>query len=268
MKLLHKNELSPSPLMPVLFVGHGSPMNAIEDNEFSQTWQQLGTSLPRPQAILCVSAHWETRGTYLTAMPNPKTIHDFGGFPRKLFEVQYPAPGMPELATEIKENATTNIGLDRSEWGFDHGAWSVMRHIYPKADIPMLQLSIDHFQRPEYHYALAKEFAFLRSRGVLIVGSGNIVHNLRQVNWQDENASYDWALEVRDKVNTAILDGNHQSIIDFQHQGAAFQQAIPTAEHYIPLLYALGLQTKADKVSLFNDKIVMGSLSMTGVMIG
>jgi 4,5-DOPA dioxygenase extradiol len=160
MKLLHKNELSPSPLMPVLFVGHGSPMNAIEDNEFSQTWQQLGTSLPRPQAILCVSAHWETRGTYLTAMPNPKTIHDFGGFPRELFEVQYPAPGMPELATEIKENATTNIGLDRSEWGFDHGAWSVMRHIYPKADIPMLQLSIDHFQQPEYHYALEKNLLF------------------------------------------------------------------------------------------------------------
>ena len=202
MNLLHKNELSPSPLMPVLFVGHGSPMNAIEDNEFSQTWQQLGASLPRPQAILCVSAHWETRGTYLTAMPNPKTIHDFGGFPRELFEVQYPAPGMPELATEIRENATTDIGLDRSEWGFDHGAWSVMRHIYPKADIPMLQLSIDHFQQPEYHYALAKELAFLRSRGVLIVGSGNIVHNLRRVNWQDENASFDWALEVRDKVNT------------------------------------------------------------------
>ena len=184
MNLLHKNELSPSPLMPVLFVGHGSPMNAIEDNEFSQTWQQLGASLPRPQAILCVSAHWETRGTYLTAMPNPRTIHDFGGFPRELFEVQYPAAGMPELATEIKEHAKTDIGLDHSEWGFDHGAWSVMRHIYPKADIPMLQLSIDHFQQPEYHYALAKELAFLRSRGVLIVGSGNIVHNLRQVNWQ------------------------------------------------------------------------------------
>ncbi|MCE5331663.1 MAG: 4,5-DOPA dioxygenase extradiol [Bacteroidales bacterium] len=262
------NRLNPSPIMPVLFVGHGSPMNAIEENEFTATWRSLGEALPRPQAILCVSAHWETRGTHLTAMPEPKTIHDFGGFPRELFEVQYPAPGDPQLASDVQQNIRkTQVGLDYSEWGFDHGAWSVVKHLYPQADIPMIEMSIDHFQKPEYHYELAKELAFLRSRGVLIVGSGNIVHNLREVNWRNENTAYDWAQETSEKVKQRIIDNNHRDLIDFKNQGTAFQRAIPTAEHYIPLLYALSLQTQSDTVSFFNDKIVMGSLSMTGVLI-
>ncbi len=262
------NGLNPSPIMPVLFVGHGSPMNAIEENEFTTTWRNLGETLPRPQAILCVSAHWETRGTHLTAMPEPKTIHDFGGFPRELFEVQYPAPGDPQLASDVRQNIkNTQVGLDRSEWGFDHGAWTVVKHLYPQADVPMIEMSIDHFQKPEYHYELARELAFLRSRGVLVVGSGNIVHNLREVNWHDENAAYDWAQETNEKVKQAIIDNNHKDLIDFKNQGAAFQRAISTAEHYIPLLYALGLQTKSDTISFFNDKIIMGSLSMMGVLI-
>ncbi len=263
-----KNSLTPSPLMPVLFVGHGNPMNAIEQNEFTQTWQILGESIPRPQAILCISAHWETRGTSLTAMPFPKTIHDFGGFPEQLYQVNYPAPGNPELANSLKKQInSTEIKLDTTDWGFDHGAWSVIKHIYPKADIPMIQMSIDHYQSPEYHYQLAKELLYLRSRGVLIVGSGNIVHNLRELNWRDENAKHAWAIEAQEKVNQAILDGNHQLLIDYKKQASAFQMAIPTPEHFIPLLYALGVQTKTDRVSLFNDKIFMGSLSMTGVLI-
>lgn len=260
-------ELRSSEPMPVLFVGHGSPMNAIEENEFTESWKQLGETMPKPQAILCISAHWETRGTYLTAMDKPRTIHDFGGFPKPLYEVEYPAAGFPELAASISQDVA-NVGLDRQEWGFDHGSWSVIRHIYPEANIPMLELSIDHFMKPERHYELAQELAYLRSKGVLIVGSGNIVHNLREVNWYDENAEADWALEVREKVNTAILNQDHQFLIDFRKQNSAFQRAIPTAEHYLPMLYALALQTPKDQVRLFNDKIVMGSLSMTGIYIG
>lgn len=255
--------------MPVLFVGHGNPMNAIEQNEFTDSWTKIGSSLPIPTAVLCISAHWETRGTYLTSMPQPRTIHDFGGFPRELFEVQYSAPGNPELAKEIKQSIIQqNVELDNKEWGLDHGAWSVIKHIYPNAEIPVVQLSIDHNQPPAYHYLLAKQLAFLRSKGVLIIGSGNIVHNLRNVDWQLPESGYDWALEANEKMKTYISDGNHQQLIDFRKQGKAFDMAIPTAEHYIPLLYALSLQTKLDEITFFNDKLMMGSLSMTSVMIG
>jgi len=268
MILTHKNSFLPTPLMPVLFVGHGNPMNAIEQNEFTQTWKHLGESIPRPQTILCISAHWETRGTCLTAMASPKTIHDFGGFPEQLNQVIYAAPGNPDLANDIKMHIQQpEIKLDFTDWGFDHGAWSVIKHIYPKANIPLIQMSIDCFQKPEYHYQLAKELLYLRSRGVLIIGSGNIVHNLREVNWSDVNAKYAWAIEAQEKVNQAILDGNHQLLLDYKKQGSALQLAIPSSEHFIPLIYALGLQCKTDKVSLFNEKILMGSLSMNGVMI-
>ncbi|HRZ98187.1 MAG TPA: 4,5-DOPA dioxygenase extradiol [Paludibacter sp.] len=254
--------------MPVLFVGHGNPMNAISENEFTKTWQQLGKTLPRPRAILCISAHWETRGTRLTAMAKPKTIHDFGGFPRELYEFEYPAPGEPRLATELQNQLTKcPIHLDLNDWGYDHGAWSVIKHIYPEADIPMIEMSIDYTQKPEYHYQLANELAFLLTRGILILGSGNIVHNLREVNWRDENAAYDWATETNEKVKQAISDTDHQALIDFRNQNSAFQKSVPTAEHYIPLLYALGLQSKTDSIRFFNDKIVMGSLSMTGLLI-
>jgi len=257
--------------MPVLFLGHGSPMNAIEENEFVTGWRSIGKTLPKPTAILCVSAHWETKGTFVTAMEKPMTIHDFGGFPKALFDVQYPAPGSPKLAKETKSIVTkTAVGLDE-KWGLDHGAWSVIKHLYPKADVPVIQMSLDYYQTPQYHYELAKELASLRNKGVLIIGSGNIVHNLGMVAWDKLNADnygYDWAVEASEKMKKYILDGNHKELIDYKSQGKAFNLAIPTPEHYLPLLYMLALKEENEKLSLFNDKIVGGSLSMISLKIG
>ncbi len=256
--------------MPVLFLGHGSPMNAIEENEFVTGFRNVGSRIPKPSAILCVSAHWETRGTFVTGMEHPMTIHDFGGFPKSLFDVQYPAPGSPELAKETKAIVKkTDVGLDE-KWGLDHGAWSVIKHLYPNADVPVIQLSLDYYQTPQYHYELAKELVSLRKRGVLIIGSGNMVHNLRMVAWDKldtDNYGYDWALEASDKMKKFILSGDHQQLINFQSQGKAFDLAIPTPEHYLPLLYALALKEGNEKVSLFNDKAVGGSLTMTSLKI-
>ena len=257
--------------MPVLFIGHGSPMNAIEENEFTAGFRKLGSEVPRPQAILCISAHWETRGTQVTAMEHPPTIHDFGGFPKALFDVQYPAPGSPELAAETKRLVTgTEVALDH-QWGLDHGAWSVVKHIYPHADVPIIEMSLDQRLRPEQHYALAQQIASLRDRGVLVIGSGNMVHNLRKVAWDKLNTdgyAFDWALEARAKMNGFILNGDHRALVDYHAQGSAFELAIPTPEHYLPLLYALALKQKGEEVSLFNDKAVGGSLTMTSVKIG
>ena len=256
--------------MPVLFLGHGSPMNAIEENEFVSTFRKLGQELIRPNAILCISAHWETNGTYVTTMQNPRTIHDFGGFPQALFDVQYPAPGSPELATETKHIINkTAVGLD-DKWGLDHGAWSVIKHLYPKADIPVIQMSIDYTKSAKYHYELAKEINSLRNKGVLIIGSGNMVHNLRKVAWDrlNEEFAYSWTFEANEKMKSFILNGDHQSLIDFKSQGKAFDLAIPTPEHYMPLLYALALKEENETIELFNDKPVGGSLSMTSVKIG
>lgn len=256
--------------MPVLFLGHGSPMNAIEENEFVSTFRKLGQELIRPNAILCISAHWETNGTYVTTMQNPRTIHDFGGFPQALFDVQYPAPGSPELATETKHIISkTAVGLD-DKWGLDHGAWSVIKHLYPKADIPVIQMSIDYTKSAKYHYELAKEINSLRNKGVLIIGSGNMVHNLRKVAWDrlNEEFAYSWTFEANEKMKSFILNGDHQSLIDFRSQGKAFDLAIPTPEHYMPLLYALALKEENETIELFNDKPVGGSLSMTSVKIG
>lgn len=256
--------------MPVLFVGHGSPMNAIEENEFVEGWRAVGRTLPRPSAILCVSAHWETRGTLVTGDPHPRTIHDFGGFPKELYAVQYPAPGSPELAAETRRAITsTDVGLD-SAWGLDHGCWSVLKHLYPDADVPVVQLSLDHMQTPEYHYELARELAPLRDRGVLIVGSGNMVHNLGLVAWdkmQEPGYGYAWALEASEKMKQFIRSGDHRQLIRYSSQGKAFALAIPTPEHYLPMLYALALQGKHDTVTLFNDRAVMGSLTMTSFRI-
>jgi 4,5-DOPA dioxygenase extradiol len=255
--------------MPVLFLGHGSPMNAIEENEFVAGFRNVGKEIPRPQAILCVSAHWETRGTFVTAMESPKTIHDFGGFPKALFDVQYPAPGSPELAKETKSLVTkTAVHLD-DKWGLDHGAWSVIKHLYPNADVPVIQLSLDYTQTPQYHYELAKELASLREKGVLIIASGNMVHNLRMVSWNrlDEEFAFDWALEASDKMKNFIMSGDHKQLINFQSQGNAFNLAIPSPEHYLPLLYTLALKSEKEKVSLFNDKPVAGALTMTSVKI-
>ncbi|MCB9316959.1 MAG: 4,5-DOPA dioxygenase extradiol [Lewinellaceae bacterium] len=257
--------------MPVLFLGHGSPMNAIEENEFVSGFRQVGSELPTPTAVLCISAHWETQGTFVTAMEHPRTIHDFGGFPKALFDVQYPAPGSPEIARETKELVqTTTVGLDEN-WGLDHGAWSVIKHLYPKADIPVIQLSLDRTKSAQYHYELAKELAALRKKGVLIIGSGNMVHNLRLLAWDklnDTDFGYDWAIEASDTMKKHILSGDHQQLIDFRARGKAFDLAIPTPEHYLPLLYTLALQEKDETVALFNDKPVAGSLTMTSVKIG
>lgn len=274
MKLNELNKLT-SPLgstelMPVLFLGHGSPMNAIEENEFVQGFRETGNTIPKPSAILCISAHWETRGTFITAMEKPRTIHDFGGFPQALFDVQYPAPGDPLLARETQDLITkATVGLDET-WGLDHGAWSVIKHLYPAADVPVIEMSIDHYQTPQYHYELAKELAALRKKGILIIGSGNMVHNLRMVAWDKLNAAaygYDWAIEASEKMKQYIRSGDHEQLIRFRSQGLAFDLAIPTAEHYIPLLYTLALQEKGDQVSFFNDKPVGGSLTMTSVRI-
>jgi len=254
--------------MPVLFVGHGSPMNAIETNEFSLEWQKLGKSLPKPTAILCVSAHWETKGTYVTAMENPQTIHDFGGFPQALFDIQYPAPGSPELADEAKKIvSTTTVGLDE-KWGLDHGAWSVIRVMYPEADIPVIQMSLDYYQNPQYHYDLAKQLASLRKKGVLMIGSGNMVHNLRAVDWGKPNQGFDWAQEANEKFKKLILANDHQQLINDKTLGREVELSIPTPEHYLPLLYTLALRFENEQVAFFNDKTVMGSLSMTSVKIG
>ncbi|RVU26002.1 4,5-DOPA dioxygenase extradiol [Sandaracinomonas limnophila] len=255
--------------MPVLFLGHGSPMNAIEENEFVKGFRKVGQEIQKPNAILCISAHWETRGTMVTAMQNPPTIHDFGGFPRELFEVQYPAPGSPELAKETKELIkSTEVGLD-DKWGLDHGAWSVIKHLYPKANIPVIQMSLDYYQGPQYHYELAKQIKSLREKGVLIVGSGNLVHNLRMVDWKrlNDTYAYDWAEEANTKMKRFIKEGDHKSLINYAQQGKPFQLAIPSPEHYLPLLYTLSLKDEKDSIEFFNDKPVAGALTMTSVRI-
>ncbi len=257
--------------MPVLFVGHGSPMYAIEENEFVETWRNLGAELPKPKAIIAVSAHWETRGTQVTAMQHPQTIHDFGGFPQELFNVQYPAPGSPELANETIKTVKGSPVTADERWGLDHGTWSVIRRIYPKADIPIIQLSLDYHKTPQQHYELAREMAAFREKGVLIVGSGNIVHNLRQVTWDkpdDQEYGHDWAIEANNLVKKLIIENNHKALIDYKSLGSAVQMAAPTPDHFLPLLYALALKHDDEEVSFFNDKAVMGSLTMTSVKIG
>jgi len=259
-----------TPKMPVLFLGHGSPMNAIEENEFVTGFRNVAQTIPKPHAILCVSAHWETNGTYVTAMQMPPTIHDFGGFPKALFDVQYPAPGSPELARMTQELVTnTEVGLD-DKWGLDHGAWSVIKHLYPDADIPVIQMSIDVNANPEAHYNIARQLSKLRRKGVLIIGSGNMVHNLRAVDWQNLSKvdyGYDWAIEADEQMKKFILEQDHKSLIGFRSQGKAFDLAIPTPEHFLPLIYTLALQEKGDEVSIFNNKAVAGSLTMTSVKI-
>ena len=256
--------------MPVLFLGHGSPMNAIEENEFVAGFRRIGRETPKPSAVLCVSAHWETRGTFVTAMERPRTIHDFGGFPKALYEVQYPASGDPALAAETKNLVKgKEVGLNNS-WGLDHGAWSVIRHLYPDADIPVIQMSLDYNMSPQDHYDLAKEISPLRRRGVLIVGSGNIVHNLSLVAWDKLDSvdyGYDWAIEAREKLNGLIFTDNHPALINYNRLGRSVQLSIPTPEHYLPLLYVLALKERGENITLFNDKPVAGSLTMTSLKI-
>ena len=256
--------------MPGLFVGHGSPMNAIEENQFVRGFREIAKTIPKPKAILCISAHWFIAGTKVTAMNVPRTIHDFGGFPKELNEIQYPAPGSPDLANLAAEIAKpTTVNLDNS-WGFDHGAWTVAMHMYPQANVPIVQLSVDRTLSPKGHFELGERLNTLRHRGVLILGSGNIIHNLRMVDFQNfnrKNYGFDWAIEARAFVNRCIAEGNYQPLLDYARQGRAIQLAVPTPEHYLPLLYILGLKHDPANHHLFNDEMVAGSLSMTSLRV-
>jgi len=258
-------------MMPVLFIGHGSPMNGIHDNEFSARWRKMAQTIPTPKAVLVVSAHWLSKGTRITAMDFPQTIHDFGGFPQELFQVQYPAPGSPKIAKETIDLVKSVKIEEDHDWGLDHGTWAVVRHMYPEANIPVLQLSIDQNKSARYHFELAKELADLRKKGVLIIGSGNMVHNLRMIAWdkmEEPGFGYDWALEMNERFKKHISEGDFNPLINFETLGPEAKLAIPTPEHYIPLLYSLSLRKENEPVSFFNDKAVAGSLTMTSVKIG
>lgn len=265
MSLLQPNFAASSGRMPVLFVGHGSPMNAIEDNEFNRAWAEMGRALPRPQAILCISAHWQTRGAHVTAMAAPQTIHDFYGFPDELYRQKYPAPGSPELARLVQETVSVPVGLDQA-WGLDHGAWSVLLRMFPGADIPVVQLSLDATQPPAQHYALGRALRPLRDRGVMILGSGNIVHNLRLMCWEDR--AYDWATEFDVTAAQLILAGDHAALADYGKLGRAAALSIPTDEHYLPLLYALGAGEDGEPIHFFADRVTYCSISMRSLRIG
>lgn len=265
------NNLGNSETMPSLFLGHGSPMNAIEENQFVKGFRNVAKEIAKPKAILCISAHWLTQGTKATAMEMPSTIHDFQGFPQELFNVQYPASGLPELASEIKNIVQPIMVEEDHEWGLDHGAWSVIKHLYPDANIPVVQLSIDYYKPLQYHFDLAKKLRQLREKGVLIIGSGNIVHNLKMIDWKNINSvgvAWDWAKEAKYLINNWVLNGDFDKLINYDKYGLALQYAIPTPDHFIPLLYALALKRENDSVELFNDEAIGGSLTMTSVKIG
>jgi 4,5-DOPA dioxygenase extradiol len=252
--------------MPLLFIGHGSPMNAIEDNEFSRSWIAVGKTLPPPTAILCVSAHWESMGTQTTAVEKPRTIYDFYGFPPELYEKTYPAPGSPELAARVLELVGADDTSMDLKWGLDHGTWSVLARLFPKAEIPVVQLSLDVNKNSQEHYDLGRQLKPLRDEGILILGSGNIVHNLRMVVFED--IAYDWALAFDGMVKKWILDGNHDPLIQYHKQGREAALSINSAEHYKPLLYVLGAQDSGESVSFFTEKVWGGSVSMRSVRIG
>ena len=252
--------------MPALFVGHGSPTNAIEDNEFSRSWADMGRAIPAPTAILCVSAHWETAGTFVTAMESPETIHDFYGFPRALYEMRYPAPGSPSLAESVRDIVRITEVRRTDDRGLDHGAWSVLCRMYPAAAIPVVQLSLDRTKDAAFHYALGRDLRTLRSRGVLILGSGNIVHNLGLIRWRD--TAYDWAAEFDETMKGLILSRDHEAIVRYDRRGRTAQLSVPTNEHFLPLLYVLGLQEDDDPVCFFAEKVTLGSISMRSLRIG
>lgn len=268
--LLNSQAFSRTEKMPVLFLGHGNPMNAIEENEFVKGFRNIASTLPKPNAIICISAHWYTRGTKVTAMESPPTIHDFRGFPRELFEFQYPAKGSVELSNETKQILLpTTVDLDH-DWGLDHGTWSVLTRLFPNADIPVIQLSIDYTQPASYHFELAQKLSSLRHKGILIVGSGNIIHNLRLIDFNGshiDNYGFDWAIEARETINDFLIDENFKALIDYEKLSKAIQLAIPTPDHFLPLIYTLGLKQKEEGITLFNDKLLAGSISMTSLKI-
>lgn len=253
--------------MPVLFIGHGSPMNAIEDNDFTRTLRALGQKLPKPKAILVISAHWLTRGTWVQVAERPKMIYDMYGFPKPLYEVQYPAPGTPEFARQTKAIVTHANIMEDHEWGFDHGNWSVLVHLFPQADVPVFQLSIDYYKPAEWHYELARQLQALRHKGVLIIGSGNLTHNLRMVDFHDIDASpRDWALEFDQRIKAFLEDRNDKAVVEYEKLGRAAQLAVPEPSHYLPLVYAVGLHDDKDEVIYPYDKFHYGTLSMRSVL--
>ena len=261
-----RDRLKPSARMPVVFLGHGSPMNALERNRFTEAWRAFGAAVPRPRAILAVSAHWHVDGLAVTAMPRPRTIHDFYGFPEALYKVAYPAPGAPPLAATVQGLVRTAKVEADTAWGLDHGTWSVLLRMFPKADIPVVQLSLDRTRPPADHYALGRELAPLRRQGVLIVGSGNVVHNLRAMAWTDE--PFDWAVAFDRKAKDLMEGRDHQALIHYDGLGKDAALAIPTNEHYLPLLYALALQEPGEALGFFAEQVTLGSISMRSVKIG
>lgn len=259
-------DIDESQKMPALFVGHGNPMNAILENDITRGWREMGKGL-KPKAILCISAHWQTKGTMVTMTPKPRTIHDFGGFPKALFDVQYPAPGSPEMAAEVIQEVKKTTVEEDHEWGLDHGTWSVLIKMFPEADVPVFQLSLDYKQGPQYHYELAQELKALRKKGVLIVGSGNIVHNLRMARW-DSDEPYDWALNFDQKTKEWIENNDYSTLINYSKIGQEAMLSIPTNEHYLPMLYTLALRDEKEALTFFNESILMGSMSMRSFVIG
>ena len=256
--------------MPAIFFGHGNPMNALHRNAYTEGWAEIGESMPRPKAVLCVSAHWYLPATMVTAMATPRTIHDFGGFPRELYEVQYPAPGSPELAARVHDLLKPiEVELDDKSWGLDHGTWSVLCHVFPQADIPVVQLSIDETKPPEFHYEVGKRLTPLRDEGILIIGSGNIVHNLHTYAWgRHEVEPFDWAVRFEKKAKELLLSGDDAPLVDYESLGRDALLAAPTPDHYLPLLYVIALRGKNEKVSFPVEGFDGGSISMLTVRIG
>jgi len=252
--------------LPVLFVGHGNPMNVMEDNEFSRAWEAAGKSLPRPRAIICISAHWVTRGTMITAMDKPRTIYDFYGFPPEMYEIRYDAPGAPDLAEQVRRIIKDTEVKPDLDWGLDHGTWTVLKRMFPQADVPVIQMSLDANIEPQKHYDISRPLKELREEDVLIVGSGNIVHNLRMARFDD--SAYDWAVDFDQRIADWIMQNDHEPIIHYEKGDQSAALAINTAEHYIPLLYTLALKDEDESVSFFADKVTGGSLSMRSVRIG
>lgn len=265
-------EFTDSPKMPLLFLGHGSPMSALVPDIFTANIAKISQQIPQPAAIVCISAHWQTRGSFVTAMQNPKTIHDFYGFPPALYAEQYPAKGSPQLARAMAQyfqNQSQALFLDEQQWGLDHGTWCVLKYLYPDAQIPVLQLSLDIEKSPQAHYQLGQQLQILRRKGVLIIGSGNIVHNLRHMSRaHGDDYGYDWALLADEEIKTAIDARNHEKLLHIHDYGAHFQLAIPSSEHYLPLLYILSCQEPDEAAYIFNDQPLMGSLTMTSVALG
>jgi len=256
-------------MLPALFVGHGNPLNALQENDWTRAWAALGATLPRPRAVLSISAHWYVGETAVTAMAAPRTIHDFGGFPRELYEVRYPAAGDPSLARRVQELLAPLAVSPNESWGLDHGTWAVLRHVFPGAEVPVVQLSIDETRPPSFHYELGTKLRRLREEGILLIGSGDVVHNLHAYAWgRHPQEPYDWALRFEREVRQALIAGDHARIVDYESLGPDALLAVPTPEHFLPLLYVLGASTAQERITFPVEGMDGGSVSMLAVQFG